>query len=49
MNNLSYCGLVDAKIRASGKDLPIDLNHNFNIKNSVYILFGKTVEIKILS
>ena len=24
MNNLSsYCGLVDAKIRASGKDLPV--------------------------
>ena len=26
MNNLSsYCGLVDAKIRASEKDLPVDL------------------------
>ena len=25
MNNLlSYCGLIDAKIRASGKDLPVD-------------------------
>ena len=25
MNNLlSYCGLVDAKIRASDKDLPVD-------------------------
>ena len=24
MNNLSsYCGLIDAKIRASGKDLPV--------------------------
>jgi hypothetical protein len=28
MNNvLSYCGLVDAKIRASNKDLPVH-NHN---------------------
>ena len=27
MNNLSsYCGLVDAKIRASDKDLPLKLN-----------------------
>ena len=26
MNNLSsYCGLVDAKIRASGKDLPVQI------------------------
>ena len=26
MNNLlSYCGLVDAKIRASDKDLPVDI------------------------
>ena len=28
MNNLtSYCGLVDAKIRASDKDLPVNSNH----------------------
>ena len=27
MNNLlSYCGLVDARIRASDKDLPVKLN-----------------------
>ena len=27
MNNLSsYCGLVDTKIRASDKDLPVSLN-----------------------
>ena len=29
MNNLSpYCGLVDAKIRASDKDLPVTTNRN---------------------
>ena len=31
-NRLSYCGLVDAKIRASDKDLPVhkpqNLGHN---------------------
>ena len=36
MNNLStYCGLVDAKIRASGKDLPVqsvpELQHHVKI------------------
>ena len=32
MNNLSsYCGLVDAKIRASDKDLPVTNNY-FSIK-----------------
>ena len=25
-NHLSYCGLVDAKLRASGKDLPVGLD-----------------------
>ena len=25
MNRLSYCGLVDAKVRASDKDLPVHL------------------------
>jgi hypothetical protein len=35
MNNLlSYCGLVDAKIRASDKDLPVP-------KNSLGFLIGK--------
>ena len=40
MNNLlSYCGLVDAKIRASDKDLPVN-NHSTgyqgnNGKNSI--------------
>ena len=30
MNNLlSYCGLVDAKIRASDKDLPVTLTFNY--------------------
>ena len=34
MNNLSsYCGLVDAKIRASDKDLPVPL--------FVHLLFGR--------
>ena len=31
MNNLlSYCGLVDAKIRASDKDLPVLPNETLN-------------------
>ena len=30
MNNLlSYCGLVDAKIRASDKDLPVQMKNDF--------------------
>ena len=34
MNNLSsYCGLVDAKIRASDKDLPVKLCINEKIPN----------------
>ena len=33
MNNLlSYCGLVDAKIRASDKDLPVPLSVLSSIK-----------------
>ena len=35
MNNLSsYCGLVDAKIRASDKDLPVQMEmiKNFSIE-----------------
>ena len=28
-NLLSYCGLIDAKIRASDKDLPVQLNFQF--------------------
>ena len=33
MNNLSsYCGLVDAKIRASDKDLPVSSVHWFVMK-----------------
>ena len=32
MNNLSsYCGLVDAKIRASDKDLPVTTSQGLNI------------------
>ena len=31
MNNLSsYCGLVDAKIRASDKDLPVQMDFAVN-------------------
>ena len=40
MNNLSYCGLVDAKIRASDKDLPICIRK----KIAVHILFAKMSE-----
>ena len=40
MNNLSlYCGLVDAKIRASDKDLPLPLSlgmsNNFGEKKMI--------------
>ena len=28
-NQLSYCGLVDAKIRASDKDLPVSFDRRF--------------------
>ena len=37
-NLMSYCGLVDAKIRASDKDLPVLLNFldiNKNFKNLI--------------
>jgi hypothetical protein len=38
MNNLlSYCGLVDAKIRASDKDLPV-LTYIVNWDNDNYYL-----------
>ena len=37
MNNLlSYCGLVDAKIRASDKDLPVSLIVIVNQKKNFY-------------
>ena len=33
MNNLlSYCGLVDARISASEKDLPVTNNFNFELR-----------------
>ena len=39
MNNLSsYCGLVDAKIRASEKDLPVPVRFASACKNSGLIL-----------
>ena len=38
MNNLlSYCGLIDAEIRASGKDLPVPndiLNTLISVRNA---------------
>ena len=35
MNNLSsYCGLVDAKVRASEKDLPVQ-NYNLNTSQNI--------------
>jgi len=35
MNNLlSYCGLVDAKIRADDKDLPV-MNQTFDFSNEL--------------
>ena len=43
MNNLSsYCGLVDAKIRASDKDLPVtSYNFTHNIEKKKDLLIGK--------
>ena len=39
MNNLlSYCGLVDAKIRASDKDLPVLTSDKMTKKNMKKIL-----------
>ena len=42
MNNLSpYCGLVDAKIRASDKDLPVVTAYsssNLIFRNPLYVL-----------
>ena len=46
MNNLlSYCGSVDAKIRASDKDLPVQTITNSKIvflrlNKNTYLLFG---------
>ena len=43
MNNLlSYCGLVDARISASGKDLPVTLTKRTNLWiNEPLFLDGK--------
>jgi hypothetical protein len=39
MNNLlSYCGLIDAKIRASDKDLPVNKKGSFEFGLSVSFL-----------
>ena len=38
MNNLfSYCGLVDAKIRASDKDLPVQVLFHYYAKINRYV------------
>ena len=43
MNNLSsYCGIVDAKIRASDKDLPVLINADFEflkVMDNLYLKF----------
>ena len=53
MNNLlSYCGLVDAKIRASDKDLPVNLRSLKNWKKSFYFFslsFSRCVYFRIVS
>ena len=48
MNNLlSYFGLVEAKIRASDKDLPVKENHNYIAILVVFIT--KSLEIEIVT
>ena len=37
MNNLlSYCGLVDARIRASNKDLPVSIRFRYDVHLIIY-------------
>ena len=47
MNNLSsYCGLVEAKIRASDKDLPVQIQNiitNLKRASQIYIGTGKSL------
>ena len=44
MNNLSsYCGLVDAKIRASDKDLPVSLQLLMHIMAIQVVAFSNGV------
>ena len=43
MNNLlSYCGLIDARMRASEKDLPVN-NTNTSEKVVFYLIYKKHV------
>ena len=45
MNNLlSYCGLVDARIRASNKDLPVRASFLDNLGCMAWMLLQKGVE-----
>ena len=47
MNNLlSYCGLVDAKIRASDKDLPVPDN-NVQLTKTITIAAGSHQSLKV--
>ena len=49
MNNLSsYCGLVDTKIRASDKDLPVSLTDSNIVVKSGEIL-GTSLVKKVFS
>ena len=44
MNNLlSYCGLVDARISASEKDLPVQLLSNLAVRSGLVSDFQKYV------
>ena len=52
MNNLlSYCGLVDAKIRASDKDLPVQMAKHQpmdqNLKDAVKFLVNSAMWQKL--
>ena len=49
MNNLSsYCGLVDAKIRASDKDLPVFCYQNCSdlLREKIVLVNEKTSKLK---
>ena len=47
MNNLlSYCGLVDAKIRASDKDLPVPELIDLDVEIVEFVIEGEEVKIE---
>ena len=48
MNNLlSYCGLVDAKIRASDKDLPVHSKQKIDVIGKCDLSFGAEVQLNL--